>query len=81
MQYLASVPNDAVIVRSTIDLAHNLGMSVIAEGVEDAAALDMLIACGCDGAQGYFFTEPCPADELTAWLATSPFGASAVVRS
>jgi diguanylate cyclase (GGDEF)-like protein/PAS domain S-box-containing protein len=81
VQYLASVPNDAVIVRSTIDLAHNLGMTVVAEGVEDEAALDMLIEYGCDSAQGYYFTEPCPADELTTWLATSPFGASAVVRN
>lgn len=81
VQYLSSVPNDAVIVRSTIDLAHNLGMSVVAEGVEDEAALEMLIEYGCDSAQGFFFTEPCVADELTAWLATSPFGASAAVRN
>ncbi|MDX6495879.1 MAG: hypothetical protein QOE17_1865 [Gaiellales bacterium] len=73
---LASVPSDAVIVRSTIDLAHNLGMIVVAEGVEDKAALDMLVEYGCDSAQGYYFSPPCPADEVTAWLTDSPFGAS-----
>jgi diguanylate cyclase (GGDEF)-like protein len=78
---LASVPSDAVIVRSTIDLAHNLGMNVVAEGVEDEATLDMLVEYGCDSAQGYFFSRPCPADEVTAWLADSPFGVSSKVRS
>ncbi len=73
---LATVPSDAVIVRSTIDLAHNLGLNVVAEGVEDEDALKMLVEYGCDTAQGYYFSRPCPADELTAWLAESPFGAS-----
>ena len=49
---LASVPGDAVIVRSTIDLAHNLGLTVVAEGVEDEITLDMLVEYGCDSAQG-----------------------------
>jgi EAL domain-containing protein (putative c-di-GMP-specific phosphodiesterase class I) len=71
---LASVPGDAVIVRSTIDLAHNLGLTVVAEGVEDQFALDMLVEHGCDRAQGYLFSRPCPADELTAWLSESAFG-------
>ena len=47
----------------------------VAEGVEDEAALDMLVDYGCDIAQGYYFSRPCPADELTAWLIESPFGA------
>lgn len=46
-------PNDMVIVRATIGLAHNMGLSVIAEGVEDAATLQNLRALGCDKAQGY----------------------------
>ena len=71
---LASAPSDATIVRGTIDLAHNLGLTVVAEGVEDEIALDMLVEYACDSAQGYFFSPPCPADELTAWLAESPFG-------
>jgi diguanylate cyclase (GGDEF)-like protein/PAS domain S-box-containing protein len=74
---LATAPGDAVIVRSTIDLAHNLGLTVVAEGVEDETALAMLIEYGCDSAQGYFFSRPCPADELTAWLTESRFGATA----
>jgi EAL domain-containing protein (putative c-di-GMP-specific phosphodiesterase class I) len=72
---LASAQGDAVIVRSTIDLAHNLGLTVVAEGVEDEAALDMLVEYGCDSAQGYLFSGARPADELTAWLTESPFGA------
>jgi diguanylate cyclase (GGDEF)-like protein/PAS domain S-box-containing protein len=71
---LASVPADAVIARSTIDLAHNLGLTVVAEGVEDQVALDMLVDYGCDIAQGYFFSRACGAEELTAWLAESQFG-------
>jgi diguanylate cyclase (GGDEF)-like protein/PAS domain S-box-containing protein len=74
---LSSVPGDAVIVRSTIDLAHNLGLTVVAEGVEEEGALDMLTQYGCDSAQGYYFRRPCPAPELTDWLTQSPFGAPA----
>jgi diguanylate cyclase (GGDEF)-like protein len=74
---LASEPGDATIVRSTIDLAHNLGLTVVAEGVEDEAALGMLVEYGCDVAQGYLFSRPQAADALTAWLAESPFGATA----
>ena len=77
---LATVPGDAVIVRSTIDLAHNLGLTVVAEGVEDEITLDMLVEYGCDSAQGYFFSRALAAEELTAWLTESPFGAHAGVR-
>ena len=77
---LASVPADAVIVRSTIDLAHNLGLTVVAEGVEDEGALDLLVEYGCDSAQGYFFSRPLAADELAAWLTESPFGLRARVH-
>jgi EAL domain-containing protein (putative c-di-GMP-specific phosphodiesterase class I) len=49
---LASAPGDAVIVRSTVDLAHNLGLTVVAEGVEDKTALEVLIEYGWDKAQG-----------------------------
>jgi diguanylate cyclase (GGDEF)-like protein/PAS domain S-box-containing protein len=74
---LASVPADAIIVRSTIDLAHNLGLTVVAEGVEDEAAHAMLVEYGCDAAQGYYFSRPRAAEDLTTWLAESPFGAPA----
>jgi len=77
---LATVSSDAVIVRSTIDLAHNLGLTVVAEGVEDDIALGMLIEYGCDSAQGYLFSRPCPAAQLTAWLTESPVGAAPGVR-
>ncbi len=65
---------DAMIVHSTIDLAHNLGLRVVAEGIEDEGALKMLVSDGCDIGQGYFFSPPCQADELTEWLISSPFG-------
>jgi len=75
VRHLASVPGDAVIARSTIDLAHNLGLTVVAEGVEDEVALAMLGEQGCDTVQGYFFGLPCAAAEMTRWLTESPFGA------
>ncbi|MEA2223046.1 MAG: hypothetical protein QOH83_1422, partial [Solirubrobacteraceae bacterium] len=78
---LASAPGDAVIARSTIDLAHNLGLTVVAEGAEDEVALDMLAEYGCDSAQGYFFSRPCAAEELTTWLTESPFGARMEARA
>ncbi len=63
--------NDAVIVRSTIDLAHNLGRQVVAEGIETKEAWDLLWVLGCDGAQGFHISRPLPADEFGQWLATS----------
>jgi EAL domain-containing protein (putative c-di-GMP-specific phosphodiesterase class I) len=59
--------SDATIVRSTIDLARNLGLRVVAEGVEDAAVCDELTALGCEIGQGYFFSRPLEGDALTAW--------------
>ena len=60
--------NDAIIVRSTIELAHNLGMSVTAEGVETKEILHRLDFLGCDEAQGIFMCPPLPADQASAWL-------------
>jgi EAL domain-containing protein (putative c-di-GMP-specific phosphodiesterase class I) len=60
--------DDAVIVRSTIDLGRNLGLEVVAEGVEDEATWRKLGSLGCHVAQGYYLSRPVPADELTAWL-------------
>ena len=73
---LATVSSDAVIVRSTIDLAHNLGLTVVAEGVEDEVALAMLVEYGCDSVQGFLFSRPLPAPQLTAWLSASAVGAT-----
>jgi EAL domain-containing protein (putative c-di-GMP-specific phosphodiesterase class I) len=64
----------AVLVRSIIDLAHNLGVKVVAEGVEDLETMERLIEYGCDAAQGYFFSRPLPAGDLREWLQTSAFG-------
>ena len=63
--------NDAVIVRSTIDLAHNLGLKVVAEGVESRDAWDTLSILGCDTSQGFFMGRPMPADRLQTWLRES----------
>jgi diguanylate cyclase (GGDEF)-like protein/PAS domain S-box-containing protein len=60
--------DDATIVRSTIDLGRNLGLEVVAEGVESGPIWDRLSALGCTVAQGYFLSRPLPADELTPWL-------------
>lgn len=65
--------NDAVIVRSTIDLAHNLGLKVVAEGVESEQHVALLRGLGCDVGQGFFISKPIPADEMTRWLANSPY--------
>ena len=59
-----------VIVRATIDLGHNLGLRVIAEGVEDASALALLHTMGCDQAQGYFIARPMPASAIARWHQT-----------
>jgi len=60
--------NDAVIVRTTIDLAHNMGRQVIAEGVESRDAYDLLEILRCDLAQGFYICKPLPESELRHWL-------------
>jgi EAL domain-containing protein (putative c-di-GMP-specific phosphodiesterase class I) len=55
-------------VRSTVDLARNLGLRVVAEGVETAEAYEQLAGYGCHVAQGYHLSRPLPAAELTRWL-------------
>ena len=56
--------SNAMIVRSTIDLGHNLGLRVVAEGVESLGILELLRELGCNAAQGYYLSKPLPADEL-----------------
>ena len=68
-------PNDLIIVRSTIELAHNLGMLVIAEGVEDAETLIRLQQLKCDSAQGFYIAMPLPKNELFKWIDSYDFNA------
>jgi diguanylate cyclase (GGDEF)-like protein len=63
---------DAVIVHSVIELGHNLGMEVVAEGVEDRAALEYLRGLGCDAVQGFYLSPPLPAPDLLHWLRRRP---------
>jgi diguanylate cyclase (GGDEF)-like protein len=67
---LTSDPSNAAIVKAAIGLARELGLNVIAEGVETAAQKDFLKALGCNVAQGYYFAKPQPAEEVTALLQT-----------
>jgi diguanylate cyclase (GGDEF)-like protein len=60
--------NDALIARSTVDLGHNLGLQVVAEGVETTEVWSLLETMGCDVAQGYLISRPLPGDDLTRWL-------------
>jgi EAL domain-containing protein (putative c-di-GMP-specific phosphodiesterase class I)/ActR/RegA family two-component response regulator len=61
---------DRIMVQKTIEMAHELGMQVIGEGVETQEQLDFLRMKGCDGAQGYLFSRPLPPEELMSWLGT-----------
>ncbi len=65
--------NDHVIVQATINLAKNLGLEVIAEGVESAEIMARLHELNCDLAQGYYICKPLPAPELEEWIRSSPY--------
>jgi EAL domain-containing protein (putative c-di-GMP-specific phosphodiesterase class I) len=65
---ITSDATDRAIVRSTIDLAHSLGLEVVAEGVEDAEGLELLRQLDCDQIQGYYFSKPLSTPEITRWL-------------
>ena len=67
---MAAEERDHAIVRSTIDLGHNLGLAAVAEGVEDQRTLDLLSGLGCDLAQGYFLSRPLPAASVADWCRT-----------
>jgi EAL domain-containing protein (putative c-di-GMP-specific phosphodiesterase class I) len=66
-------PDDAVIVRTIIELGQSLGLHVVAEGVEDNDTFDLLCAYNCELAQGFHMGRPCTIDGLKRWLAASPF--------
>ena len=61
-------PSDRLIVRAMIDLAHSLGLRVVAEGVEDELTRRMLAEMGCDVAQGFLMSRPLRGTEVTHWL-------------
>jgi len=67
---MLSNDRDRIMVQKTIEMGHELGMHVIAEGVETQEQLDFLRANGCDSAQGYFFSRPIPVKEMINWLET-----------
>lgn len=73
VQRMASDKTTSTIVRSTIDLGHNLGLKVVAEGVEDEEGMRMLQQLGCDHAQGFFMSPPLPPEQLLEWLQHSPW--------
>jgi diguanylate cyclase len=68
VQELGARSGDAVIVRSVVDLARNLGLRTIAEGVEDAATWEQLTDLGCDSAQGFYLARPMAAPRFQAWI-------------
>ena len=72
VQTIGEDPRNAIMVRSTIAMAHELGMKVVAEGIEDAACLQLLGDMGCDTAQGYFIGRPMSADALSEFLGERP---------
>ncbi len=76
---LASGEDDAL-VRSIIDLAHNLRLKVIAEGVESADVRDLLLQFGCDAAQGHFISRPAPRVEIAKWMAHQPMPRQPLAR-
>jgi diguanylate cyclase (GGDEF)-like protein len=72
--------SNLIIVRSTVNLGHDLGLRVIAEGVEDEATLRRLASLGCDLVQGYHISRPLPADALDAWLELDVWGRTAAAN-
>jgi EAL domain-containing protein (putative c-di-GMP-specific phosphodiesterase class I) len=59
---------DDLLIRSSVMLAHNLGLSVVAKGVESETARDQLLACDCDAVQGTLISKPLPPDEMRRWI-------------
>jgi len=76
---LASGEDDAL-VRSIIDLAHNLRLKVIAEGVESKEVRDLLLQFGCDAAQGHFLSRPAPKPTIARWMEDQPSARTPLAR-
>ena len=81
VQDMLASDDGAVLVRSSIELGHNLGMSVVAEGVEDAETLAALAALDCDVVQGYHLARPMPADAVVGWLRDRGAGSGVVAAA
>ncbi|MBM7072187.1 EAL domain-containing protein [Shewanella sp. 202IG2-18] len=73
VQHLMNNKEDQIIVKSTLELAHNLQLTVVAEGVEDKDTLIWLAEHKCEMAQGYYLSRPIPGLELTGWVLSSGF--------
>lgn len=73
VQHLMTNDEDKIIVKSTLDLAHNLGLTVVAEGVENLETLDWLTKHKCEMAQGYYLSRPVPSDVLLTWVKDSGY--------
>jgi EAL domain-containing protein (putative c-di-GMP-specific phosphodiesterase class I) len=73
--------SSAVIVRSIVQLAHNLGLTVVAEGVEDYDTMQTLGELGCDMAQGFYLSRPLSAEQVLPWLTEFPGGRDSAVES
>ncbi|MEE3119281.1 MAG: EAL domain-containing protein, partial [Pseudomonadota bacterium] len=71
VQDVMKEPEDASLVRAIINMAHSLGLRVIAEGVEDEPQTHFLKEEGCDFCQGYFYSRPLPGLEFEDWLSTN----------
>jgi diguanylate cyclase (GGDEF)-like protein len=78
---LSASPGDEIIVRSTIELGHNLGLRVTAEGIETPETLAVLRRLGCETGQGYLIARPMPAAEFEAFVQSSPWAAFAPPRA
>jgi EAL domain-containing protein (putative c-di-GMP-specific phosphodiesterase class I) len=72
---------NAAIVKSTIGLAHNLGLEVVAEGVESENCLDVVTEMGCDIVQGFLLARPMPADEFLGWSASRALGSALEIKA
>lgn len=71
IQDVMKEPENASLVRAIINMAHSLGLQVIAEGVEEEAQTHFLMKEGCDFSQGYYYSRPLPAEEFEGWLRTN----------
>ncbi len=78
---LGTEPDSGAIVRSAVGLGHNLGLRVVAEGVQDHLAEAVLIEAGCDAAQGFLFSRPVTEEEMTTQLMTNPGSKGAAIES